>query len=74
MSGKNKFGPTKGDLKFRLGFATAGLCLLAGAIAYRGWPTGPGGWEAIGLALIFFGGTFVWTLRKLITKDYPDGL
>ena len=74
MSDKNKFGPNKGDLLFRLGVAIAGLFLVAGAIAYRGLPTGPGGWEAIGFAILFFGGTLLWSLRKLIKKDYPDGL
>ena len=48
--------------------------MLAGAIAYRGLPTGPGGWEAIGIAGVFFGGTLIWTLRKLIKKEYSDGL
>ena len=51
-----------------------GLVLLVSAIAYRGWPKGPGGWEAIGIATVFFGGTFVWTLIKLIRGDHPDGL
>lgn len=70
----NKYGPTRGDLKFRLAFSIAGLAMLIAAVAYRGWPTGPGGWEAIGIALIFFGGTSLWTLIKLIRKDHPDGL
>ncbi|WP_299620921.1 hypothetical protein [uncultured Tateyamaria sp.] len=70
----NKYGPSRGDLKFRLTFSIVGLAMLTGAIVYRGWPTGPGGWEAIGIALIFFGGTFLWTLIKLIRKDHPDGL
>ena len=70
----NKYGPTRGDLKFRLAFSGVGLVLLVSAIAYRGWPKGPGGWEAIGIATVFFGGTFVWTLIKLIRGDHPDGL
>ncbi len=68
----NKFGPTKSDLKFRLAFSVAGLALMVGALIYRGLPSGPAGVEAIGIAAIFFGGPFVWTLRKLIKKDYPD--
>lgn len=69
-----KFGPTKADLMFRLIFAIAGLAMVGAAIAYRGLPTGPGGWEAIGIATVFFGGTLIWTLRKLFRKDYSDGL
>lgn len=69
----NKFGPTRSDLKFRLAFSIAGLALVGFALAYRGLPRGPGGWEAVGLASIFFGGTLIWTLRKLILKDYPQG-
>ena len=70
----NRYGPTRGDLKFRFAFSVAGLALLTGAILYRGWPQGPGGWEAVGIAGLFFGGTFLWTLVKLIRKDHPDGL
>lgn len=70
----NTFGPTRGDLRFRLAFSVAGLALLAGAIAYRGWPKGAGGWEAMGIAGLFFGGTCLWTLIKLIKRDHPDGL
>lgn len=70
----NKFGPTRSDLMFRLAFSVIGLALTAGALLYRGLPSGPGGWEAIGIATLFFGGTFLWTAIKLIRKDFPDGL
>ena len=70
----NKYGPTRGDLLFRLAVSLAGLAILAAAIAYRGWPRGPGGWEAVGIAGLFFGGTTVWTLKKQIRKDQPAGL
>lgn len=70
----NKYGPTRADLRFRLMFSIVGLALMVFALVYRGLPQGPAGWEAIGLAALFFGGTFIWTLRKLIKKDYPDGL
>ena len=66
----NKFGPTRSDLLFRLGFSVVGLAMVVGALAYRGLPTGPGGWEAIGLATLFFGGTFGWTVWKLIRRDH----
>ena len=66
----NKHGPTRGDLLFRLGFSLIGLTLVGAALAYRGWPQGPGGWEAIGLGTAFFGGTLIWTLWKLIRRDH----
>lgn len=68
----NKYGPTRSDLKFRLGFSLCGLGMLVGAIAYRGWPQGAGGWEAVGIAALFFGGTTLWTARKLLKRDHPD--
>lgn len=70
----NKFGPTKSELKFRLGLSGFGLAALVGALLYRGMPTGVSGWETVGIATLFFGGSFLWTLRKLVNKDYPDGL
>ena len=68
----SKYGPTASDLKFRLLVSIVGLGLMIFALYYRGIPTTAGGWEAIGLAAVFFGGTFLWTLRKLIRRDYPD--
>ncbi|KIC51924.1 hypothetical protein [Tateyamaria sp. ANG-S1] len=66
----NKFGPTRSDLMFRFWFSVAGLAMLTGALIFRGMPQGPAGWEAIGLAAIFFGGTFGWTLWKLLRRDH----
>lgn len=66
----NKYGPTRSDLMFRFWFSAVGLALLIGALAFRGMPTGPAGWEAIGLATLFFGGTFAWTIWKLIRRDH----
>jgi len=71
---KNKYGPTRGDLVFRLAFSVAGLALMIGGLIYRGLPIGAAGWEAIGIAAVFFGGTTAWTLWKLVKKDYSDGL
>ena len=70
----NKYGPSKGELKFRLIASVLGFGLLGFALAYRGIPTSAAGWEAIGIGTLFFGGTFLWTLRKLIKKDFPDAL
>lgn len=68
----SKFGPGKKELKFRLYASMGGLAFLAVAVLYRGMPQGPAMFETLGIAGAFFGGTFVWTLRKLIRKDYPD--
>jgi hypothetical protein len=70
----SKFGPTKNDLKVRLLFSLGGLALLAAALFYRGLPKGPALFEVIGVAGLFFGGTAIWTIRKLIKGDYSDGL
>lgn len=68
----NKFGPSKKELKFRLYVSIGGLAFMAAAVAYRGMPQGPAMFETLGIAGVFFGGTFLWTLRKLIRKDYSD--
>lgn len=68
----SKFGPSKSELKLRIGIGLAGLALLGGALAYRGPPTGPGGWEAVIIAGLFFGGTMAWSLRKLLRGDHSD--
>ncbi len=69
-----KFGPTKADLKFRLAFSLAGLAMMVGAILYRGMPTDIAMFEILGIATAFFGGSAIWTIRKLIKKDYSDGV
>ncbi|MEL7166623.1 MAG: hypothetical protein AAFY52_10790 [Pseudomonadota bacterium] len=70
----NKYGPTRSELKTRLGISIAGLALMIGGLLYRGLPTGIGGWEAVVIATLFFGGTTLWTLKKLIRREHPDGL
>jgi xanthosine utilization system XapX-like protein len=71
---KNRFGPSKSELKLRLLFSLGGLLLLGAALVYRGIPQGPALFEVIGVAGLFFGGTAIWTLRKLLRKEYSDGL
>lgn len=68
----NRFGPGKKELQFRLIVSIAGLILMCAALAYRGLPTGPAMFETIGIAGAFFGGTFAWTLKKLLRKEYPE--
>lgn len=69
----SKYGPSRGELKFRLWVSVAGLCMLIGAIVFRGLPTGPAMFEVVAVAGAFFGGTFLWTLRRLMKGDRPDG-
>ena len=67
-----RYGPSRGDLMFRTCFAAAGLALTLAAVLFRGLPQGPGGWEAIIIAIVFFGGTLIWSLRRLLRGDHPD--
>ena len=61
----SRFDPSPAELKFRLWASVAGLCMLIGAIAFRGLPKGPAMIEIVGIASAFFGGTLIWSLRKL---------
>ena len=70
----HKHAPTKADLKFRLAFSVAGLALMVGGVLCRGMPQGPAFFEVIGIASLFFGGTAIWTIRKLMKGEYSDGL
>lgn len=66
-----RFGPTRGELKFRLVFSIAGLSLMVFALTHRGLPSGPGIFEIVGMAGLFFGGTAIWSLRRLMAG--PSG-
>lgn len=68
----NRFAPTRTELTFRLCVSIAGLLLLGAALVYRGMPQGPAMFEIVGIAGAFFGGTLLWTLKKLIKKEYSD--
>ena len=61
----NRFGPSRGELKFRLAASCVGLCLMMAALFLRGVPTGPAFVEVVGIAGAFFGGTAVWSLYRL---------
>lgn len=67
----NRFGPTRKELQFRLAFSIAGLAFLALALVFRGLPQGPAMFEVVGIAGAFFGGTTIWTARKLWKRDHP---
>jgi hypothetical protein len=60
-----KFGPSRGELWFRLVFSVLGLAMMGFALWYRGIPEGPALFEVVGLAGAFFGGTAIWTGVKL---------
>lgn len=59
------YGPTRGELWFRLAVSLAGICLILVAIWYRGVPQGIAIVEVIGIAGAFFGGSAVWSAWKL---------
>ena len=60
-----KFGPSRGELWFRLVFSVLGLAMMGFALWYRGISEGPALFEVVGLAGAFFGGTAIWTGVKL---------
>ena len=72
METKPHYGPTCGELWFRVLVSLAGLALVGAMLAVRGLPTGPGLVEALGIPLVLFGGTILWCGRKLVTRDHPE--
>jgi hypothetical protein len=66
-----KYGPTRGELQFRLAFSLGGLALLAGGTAVMGIPSGPAFVELFLFIGVFFAGTAVWSLRRLIKGLHP---
>jgi xanthosine utilization system XapX-like protein len=56
-------------MKFRLAVSVAGLALMLVALFYRGVPTGPAFVEVVGMAGLFFGGTAIWTARRLMKRE-----
>lgn len=69
----NPYGPPRSELKTRLAISLGGLALLVGGLLFRGWPTGIGGWEAVIIGALFFGGSALWNLKKLIRREHPNG-
>ncbi len=57
----NKFGPSRGELWFRLIIGIAGLGFVIFAVTLRGLPTGPALFEVVGVGGLFFAGTVVWS-------------
>lgn len=65
-----KYGPSRGELVFRLVFSLGGLMLIGAAIALRGMPEGPALVEVVGLGGAFFGGTAILSARALLRRDH----
>jgi hypothetical protein len=68
----NRFGPSRWELWFRLVVSVAGPALVGVMVALHGIPTGPGLIEVLAIPLLLFGGTIVFSARKLIRRDHPD--
>lgn len=58
-------GPTRNELWFRLGFSLVGLVLVMVTVMARGISNAAALVEVVGIAGLFFGGTALWTARKL---------
>jgi hypothetical protein len=66
FAGMNDYGPSRGELKFRIIVSILGLCFLAFVVFYRGMPSGPAMVEVVGLGGLLFGGTIFFAVRRLI--------
>lgn len=62
----HKYGPTRGELQFRIAVSILGLAFMGAGVWYRGIPQGPALVEVVGLGTVFFGGTLVLSVRRLI--------
>lgn len=61
----NKYGPTRGELWFRLVAGVVGFALLIAVVTARGVPSGPALVEVVGFGGVFFGGTVLWSAWQL---------
>lgn len=66
------FGPSRGELWFRLAVSLGGLAFVGVMVAIRGIPEGPGLVEVLAVPLLLFGVTGVLSARKLIRRDHPE--
>lgn len=66
-----KYGPTRGELKFRFAISIAGLALIGFALIYRGM--GSIAWTEITLiSLVFFGASALHAGLKLCQQKRGD--
>ncbi len=63
-----RYGPSRGELLLRLVVSILGLIFLALAVAIRGLPSGPAFIEIGVIAGGFFGGTAIWSARRLMKR------
>ncbi|MFK7869138.1 MAG: hypothetical protein AB8B58_07860 [Roseobacter sp.] len=68
---KRHFGPSRTELKRRVAISSFGMLALVGAVGYRGWPPGFAMLEVLVIGGLFFGGTLLFSLRKLQRRDHP---
>jgi hypothetical protein len=73
MAELSKYGPTRGELQFRIAVAILGLGFMGFALWMRGVPSGPALVEVVGLATVFFGGTLILSVRRLIRLNGSQG-
>jgi hypothetical protein len=66
-----KYGPTRGELVFRLAFSLMGLGLLGLAMVVQGIPRGPAFAEIVLFIGLFFSGSAVWSVRRLLLRLHP---
>ena len=62
-----RFGPTRGEYRFRLGFSLAGLAFMVGALIWHEGALGHAISEVFIIAAAFLGGSAMhsaWRLRK----------
>ena len=62
----SEYGPSRGELWFRIAVAVLGLCLIAYVVGVRGLPSGPALVEVVGIGGLFFGGTLFFAVRGLL--------
>lgn len=62
----SEYGPSRGELWFRIAIAVLGLCLIAYVVGVRGLPSGPALVEVVGIGGLFFGGTLFFAVRRLM--------
>jgi len=68
----SRFGPTRRELRFRLGWSVLGIVVLAGLWVAGVLPEGPGRIEILALAGLFFGGSAIWSAWKLRQSEDED--
>jgi len=69
---KNRFGPSRRELRFRVFVSGGGLLMLLYTAILQGWPPGFAMLEVLGIGGAFFGATLLISLRKLQRRDQEE--